>query len=65
MTGSQVDLLTGGSLFQGTITALHGQQFTARVRGAGGTLVLDTDLQIDQDNNTVSGTLRAQPGGAS
>jgi methionine sulfoxide reductase heme-binding subunit len=65
MSGSQVDLLTDGSAFQGTITALQGEQFTARVRGAGGTLVLDTDLQIDQANNTVSGTVRAKPGGAS
>ncbi len=65
MTGSQVDLLTGGSLFQGTITALQGQEFTARVRGTGGTLVLQTDLQIDQGDNTVSGTVRAQPAGAS
>jgi sulfoxide reductase heme-binding subunit YedZ len=65
MTGSQVDLLTGGSVFQGTITALQGQEFTARVRGPGGTLQLQADLQIDQANNAVSGTLRADPSGAS
>jgi sulfoxide reductase heme-binding subunit YedZ len=65
MTGSQVDLVTDSSVFQGTITALQGQQFTARVRGGGQTLLLDTNLQIDQASNTVSGTVRARPAGAS
>jgi sulfoxide reductase heme-binding subunit YedZ len=65
MTGSQVDLLTGGTVFQGTITNLQGQQFTARVQGGGSALILQADLQLDQENNTVSGSLQAQPSGAS
>jgi methionine sulfoxide reductase heme-binding subunit len=66
MTGSQVDLVTGSSLFQGQITALQGQQFTARVQSAQGSkLRLDVDLQIDQAGKTVSGSLQAQPAGAS
>jgi hypothetical protein len=65
MTGSQVDLLTGGGVFQGRITALQGAEFTARVRGSGGSaLVLQADLQLDQENNSVSGSLHAQPAGA-
>jgi hypothetical protein len=64
MTGSQVDLITDSSVLQGTITALQGQQFTARVRGGGQTLLLDANLQIDQASNTVSGTVRARPAGA-
>jgi sulfoxide reductase heme-binding subunit YedZ len=66
MTGSQVDLLTGGSLFQGRVTALRGQEFTARVRSADGTaIVLRVDLDLDQAQNEVSGSLQAQPSGAS
>lgn len=62
MTGSQVDLLTGGALFQGTITSLQGQEFSARVRSADDTrLLLDVDLQIDQASNTVSGSVQARP----
>ncbi|TML99500.1 MAG: hypothetical protein E6G05_12460 [Actinobacteria bacterium] len=66
MTGSQVDLLTSGSVFQGSVTALQGQEFTARVRSADGSaLQLQVNLQIDQANNTVSGSIQAQPSGAS
>lgn len=66
MTGSQVDLITGPSLFQGTVTALEGQEFTARVRSADGSaLVLQVNLNIDQADNSVSGSLQARPGGAS
>ena len=66
MTGSQVDLFTDGSVFQGSVTALQGQEFTARVRSAhGSTLQLQVNLQIDQADNTVSGSLQAQPSGAS
>jgi hypothetical protein len=62
MTGSQIDLLTGGTLFQGTITALQGRQFTARVRSADDTrLLLDVDLQIDQSSNTVSDSVQSRP----
>jgi methionine sulfoxide reductase heme-binding subunit len=66
MTGSQVDLLTGASLFQGSVTALQGQEFTARVRSAdGSTLRLQLNLDIDQAGNSVSGSLQARPDGAS
>jgi hypothetical protein len=66
MTGSQVDLVARRSVFQGTITALQGQQFTARVRSAGGSkLQLQVNLQIDQVNSTVSGSLQARASGAS
>ncbi len=66
MTGSQVDLLTDGSLFQGSVTALQGEEFTARVRSADGSaLQLQVNLDIDQADNTVSGSLQAQPSGAS
>ena len=66
MTGSQVDLLTSGSVFQGSVTALQGQEFTARVRSADGSaLQLQVNLQIDHANNTVSGSIQAQPSGAS
>jgi ribosome-interacting GTPase 1 len=62
MTGSQVDLLTGGTLFQGTVSSLRGQEFTARVRSADETrLLVDVDLQIDQSSNTVSGSVQARP----
>lgn len=66
MTGSQVDLITGPSLFRGTVTALQGQEFTARVRSADGSaLVLHVNLNIDQADNSVSGSLQAQSSGAS
>jgi methionine sulfoxide reductase heme-binding subunit len=66
MTGSQVDLITGQSLFQGTVTALQGQELTARVRSAdGAALVLQVKLDIDQADNSVSGSLQARPSGAS
>jgi hypothetical protein len=62
MTGSQVDLITGQSLYEGTVTALQGQEFTARVRSADGSaLVLQVNLDIDQADNTVSGSLHARP----
>lgn len=66
MTGSQVDLLAEGYLFQGPVTALQGQEFTARVQRADGwALVLHVGLDIDQADNTVSGSLQAEPTGAS
>jgi DMSO/TMAO reductase YedYZ heme-binding membrane subunit len=66
MTGSQVDLLTEGYVFQGPVTALQGQQFTARVQRADGwALVLKVNLDIDQADNTVTGSLQAEPTGAS
>lgn len=66
MTGSQVDLLTGGSLFQGRVTALRGREFKAWVRRADGwALFLQVNLDIDQADNAVSGALQAHPTGAS
>jgi hypothetical protein len=66
MTGSQVDLIAGQSLFQGAVTSLQGQEFTARVRSADGSaLVLQVNLNIDQADKSVSGSLQARPSGAS
>jgi sulfoxide reductase heme-binding subunit YedZ len=66
MTGSQVDLLTGGYLFQGPITQLQGQELKAWVHRADGwALFLQVDLDIDQADNRVSGSLQAHPTGAS
>jgi hypothetical protein len=66
MTGSQVDLVAGGTVFDGTITALQGQQFTAHVRSPEGSrLLLQAHLRLDAAAGTVSGSLQAQPSGAS
>jgi hypothetical protein len=66
MTGSQVDLIAGQSLFKGAVTSLQGQEFTARVRSADGSaLVLQVNLNIDQADKSVSGSLQARPSGAS
>jgi methionine sulfoxide reductase heme-binding subunit len=62
MTGSQVDLSAVGlaSVLQGRILALQGQQFTARVRDASGSVVdLQANLNIDGQTGTVSGSLSA------
>ena len=65
MTGSQVDLLMDGALFQGNITALQGQEFTARVRSTDGSaLLLSVNLQLDQASDTATGSVQAQPAGA-
>ena len=66
MTGSQVDLLADGlpSVMEGKIVSLTGQRFVARVRGRSGVLELDGDLQIDSASGSVTGTLRAIPGGS-
>jgi DMSO/TMAO reductase YedYZ heme-binding membrane subunit len=64
MTGSQVQLTAVGlaSVLTGQISALQGTQFDAKVRDATGTsLVLHVDLNIDNSNNTVTGTLDASP----
>lgn len=61
MTGSQVDLLLHGepAVFAGTIRALQGAAFIARVRSAAGTaLTLQGNLVIDQRTGTVTGRLR-------
>jgi methionine sulfoxide reductase heme-binding subunit len=66
MTGSQVDLAVAGqpSALQGRIVSLQGEAFDARVRGAGTSVDLHAQLQIDTNNNTVTGTLSGSPGGA-
>jgi len=67
MTGSQVDLAVAGqpTVLEGTIGSLQGEQFDARVSdGAGTTLDLHVQLQIDNQNNTVTGTMSGSPAGA-
>jgi sulfoxide reductase heme-binding subunit YedZ len=68
MTGSQVDLLASGlpSVMEGRIVSLEGQQFVARVTGAGSALELHANLSIDQSSGAVTGTLsgtRSRGGG--
>ena len=66
MTGSQVDLLADGipSLLQGQITSLQGTDLVARVAGSSGVaLKLTADLNIDNQSNSVTGTLSATPAG--
>ena len=66
MTGSQVDLAVAGepSALQGSIVSLQGEEFVARVRSAGRSVDLHAQLQIDHNNNTVTGTLSGSPGAA-
>ncbi len=64
MTGSQVVLQRAGSVMEGQISNLQGQQFTAHVQGTGGSFDLQANLQIDNQNDTVTGSLQATPGGA-
>jgi len=67
MTGSQVDFAPAGaaSVLQGRIISLRGEQFLARVSGAGGTVLnLETQLQIDTSNDTVTGTMSGSPVGS-
>ena len=63
MTGSQVDLAVAGepSALQGSIVSLRGEEFIARVRSGGRTVDLRAQLQIDNNNNTVTGTLSGSP----
>ena len=64
MTGSQVQLTAVGlrSVLTGQIVSLQGTEFEARVRNATGTsLALHASLNIDNSNNTVTGTLNASP----
>ncbi len=65
MTGSQVDLALAGvpSVLQGTIDDLRGTEFTARLADSQGSVVdLRAVLQINNQNNTVTGTLSGTPG---
>jgi hypothetical protein len=64
MTGSQVQLTAVGlrSVLVGKIISLQGTQFDARVRNSTGTsLNLHASVNIDNSNNTVTGTLNASP----
>jgi sulfoxide reductase heme-binding subunit YedZ len=67
MTGSQVDLAAAGqpTAFEGQITSLRGEQFDASVRNsAGDVLDLTVQLQIDNQSDTVTGTLSGSPQGS-
>jgi sulfoxide reductase heme-binding subunit YedZ len=64
LTGSQVDLSAPGmpSAMAGQITALTGNHFKARVTDQSGTVVsLDANVNIDQNNGTVTGTVTGTP----
>jgi hypothetical protein len=63
MTGSQVDLALAGqrSVLQGRINSLRGEEFDARLSGGGSTVDIHAQLQIDTNNNTVTGTLSGAP----
>ena len=63
MTGSQVDLALAGqrSVLQGRIDSLRGEEFDARLSGSGSTVDIHAQLQIDTNNNTVTGTLSGAP----
>jgi sulfoxide reductase heme-binding subunit YedZ len=68
MTGSQVDLAAAGapSILQGRIVSLQGQALTARVSDSAGTVLdLQVNLQIDNANNRVTGTVSGAPAGSS
>jgi DMSO/TMAO reductase YedYZ heme-binding membrane subunit len=65
MTGSQVDLALAGvpSVLEGRIGELRGTEFSARVSDSQGSVVdLHAVLQIDDQSNTVTGTLSGAPG---
>jgi methionine sulfoxide reductase heme-binding subunit len=65
MTGSQVDLALAGvpSVLQGTINDLRGTAFTARLIDSQGSVVdLRAVLRIDNQSNSVSGTISGTPG---
>jgi hypothetical protein len=67
MTGSQVDLALAGqsSVLQGRIVSLRGEDFDARLSNRAGTrLDIRAQLQIDTNDNTVTGTLSGLPSGA-
>lgn len=66
MTGSQVDLAVAGqpSVLQGRIVSLRGEEFDARLSNGGSTIDVHAQLQIDTNNNIVTGTLSGSPSGA-
>ncbi|MBV9002740.1 MAG: ferric reductase-like transmembrane domain-containing protein [Solirubrobacterales bacterium] len=67
MSGSQVALAAAGtpSAVVGQISALQGSEFVARLSNGAGTAVnVHAQLQIDSQNNSVTGTLTGAPAGA-
>jgi len=67
MTGSQVDLLADGipSVLEGQIVSLQGTDLVARVAGGSGlALTLNANLNIDNQSNSVTGTLSATSAGS-
>jgi sulfoxide reductase heme-binding subunit YedZ len=66
LSGSQVALSAVGmsQAFDGQILSLQGNHFVARVADSAGTVVnLTADLNIDQQNKTVTGRLSGGPAG--
>jgi sulfoxide reductase heme-binding subunit YedZ len=65
MTGSQVDLIADGlpAVMQGRVVSLRGEEFRARVHGAGSALAVHARLRIDTHTNDVSGALDVAPAG--
>lgn len=64
LTGSQVDLSVVGApgIFEGHVVNLEGGRFLARLEdGAGAVLNLDVGLQINQANQSVTGTVQGAP----
>jgi Ferric reductase like transmembrane component len=63
MTGSQVDLALAGqpTVLQGRIDSLRGEEFDARLSGGGSTVDIHAQLQIDTNNNTVTGSMSGAP----
>jgi methionine sulfoxide reductase heme-binding subunit len=67
LTGSQVDLIlhASGSVMEGRITSLQGQQLIARVASSSGSVLdLHADLNIDPAGRAVTGTLTGAPPGS-
>jgi len=67
MTGSQVDLsaVGMGSVMQGKIVSLQGQQFLARVSDRSGRAWdLQADLSVNSNSDTVTGSLSATDSGS-
>ena len=63
MTGSQVDLALAGqpSVLQGRVVSLRGEDFDARLSNGRSTVDIHAQLQIDINDNTVTGTLAGAP----
>lgn len=63
LVGSQVDLIAPAyrSVLTGTVTALSGQRFSARVSGGGHALLIDAALESPPGGGSVSGRLDAEP----